>query len=154
METNNSFKTILWVVLGLLVIVVGVTLILKNNKKTEEEQNFVINEASVEEVSISLMESFPVKVNVLAKGNLPDGCTQIGDVDQKYDKGVFDLTLYTKKPLDSKMCTQALVPFEESIELSGVVGLTKGNYKVIVNGIEANFKLDIDNFINESDPLK
>ena len=34
--------------------------------------------AVVDSIDILIMESMPVQVNVVARGNLPDGCTSIG----------------------------------------------------------------------------
>ncbi|MCA9900330.1 MAG: hypothetical protein KC433_19200, partial [Anaerolineales bacterium] len=37
-------------------------------------------EASVDSIEILILESFPVQVNVRARGDLPDGCTTIDNV--------------------------------------------------------------------------
>jgi inhibitor of cysteine peptidase len=55
----------------------------------------------------------------------------------------YKVTITTKRPAD-KMCTEALVPFEESVALE-VVGLPAGTYTVEVNGVTASFTLDGDN---------
>ncbi|GAH56872.1 unnamed protein product, partial [marine sediment metagenome] len=36
--------------------------------------------ASVDEIDILILESFPVQINVIARGNLPDPCTEISEV--------------------------------------------------------------------------
>jgi inhibitor of cysteine peptidase len=46
------------------------------------------------------------------------------------------------------MCTQALVPFEERVDLD-VQGLPAGTYTVDVNGISDTFTFDADNEIPE-----
>lgn len=150
---NNSFKTLMWVLLGLVVVAIGVFFFTKNKKPTGEE-NMVIGTAKVDSVDILKMESFPVQINVIAKGNLPDGCTKIGDAKQTFDgKSDFSIRLETKKPIDGE-CTQSLVPFEKTINLSGATGLIKGTYTIDVNGVKKSFTLDMDNFINGVDPLK
>lgn len=156
MEQNNSFKTILWII-AILIIVVGAVFLLTKDKKQADDhsdENVVIGEAVVEKIDISLMESFPVQVGVLATGYTQDGCTKIGDVNQRFTDGTFFVTLETKKPLEAENCTQAIVPFEKSFSLSGVVGLSKGTYKVNINGVLGEFKFDVDNFISETDPIK
>lgn len=153
-DNNNSFKTILWIVLGLVIIVIVVVLLTKKKNVDEVAENIVIGEAVVEKIDIAVMESFPVQISVLATGYLPDGCTTVGDVKQRYGNGTFDVTLESKKPLDAQNCTQAIVPFEKNFSLSGVVGLPKGTYAVDVNGVRGQFTLDVDNFISETDPLK
>ena len=36
--------------------------------------------ALVDEIDILILESFPVQINVIARGNLPDPCTEISEV--------------------------------------------------------------------------
>lgn len=150
---NNAFKTILWVVLGLAIVGIAVFLLTKD-KKTGDGENMVIGMADVNSIDILKAESFPVQVNVVAKGDLPDGCTTLGDAKQVYDgKSDFTITLETKRPIDAT-CTQALVPFEKTISLSAANGLAKGTYTVSVNGIMKTFTLETDNFVSQTDPLK
>jgi inhibitor of cysteine peptidase len=99
--------------------------------------------AAVETVDILILESFPVQVNVVARGNLPDGCTTIGDATQERDGNTFRVTITTVRPADA-MCTEALVPFEKVIALD-VYGLPAGTYTVDVNGVAAAFELAVDN---------
>jgi putative hemolysin len=40
-------------------------------------------EAVVETIDILILESFPVQVNVVARGYLPDGCTEIDEIHQE-----------------------------------------------------------------------
>ncbi|HZJ35859.1 MAG TPA: hypothetical protein VFD29_04465, partial [Gillisia sp.] len=35
--------------------------------------------APVDEIDILILESFPVQINVIARGNLPDPCTEISE---------------------------------------------------------------------------
>lgn len=150
---NNSFKTLLWIFLGLAIVIIGVILLTKD-KKGGGEENMVIGMANVESVDILMMESFPVQVSVVAKGNLPDGCTMIGDAKQSYDgKSDFTIKLETKRPIDGQ-CSQALVPYEKTINLNAATGLVKGTYTVDVNGVKKSFSLEMDNFINQDDTLK
>ncbi len=142
----------MWVILGLIIVIVGVILLTKNKKGGEE--NTVIGEAKVESIDVVQLESFPVQVNVIAKGYLPDGCTTLGDAKQSYTPGKFKIVLESKKPLDAEACTQSIENFEKTISLNGVVGLQKGTYSVDVNGVMGAFTLSMDNFINEADPLK
>lgn len=150
---DNSFKTIMWILLGLAVVGIGVFFLTKD-KKPAGDENMVIGSASVDSVDILMMESFPVQVNVVVKGNLADGCTKIGDARETYDgKSDFSIKLETKRPIDG-VCSQALVPYEKTISLAGATGLKKGTYTVDVNGVKKSFTLGMDNFITGEDPLK
>lgn len=102
--------------------------------------------ARVERVEIRILESFPVRVQAIARGNHPDGCTHIADVSQVRDGNRITVTLTTSRPPDA-LCTMMLVPFEQVIDLN-VQGLRKGDYKVAINGVEAAFTLAQDNIIS------
>lgn len=99
--------------------------------------------AAVASVEAFILESFPVQVNAIARGALPDGCTTIDEAMQERDGNVFTVTLTTARPADA-MCTQAIVPFEEVIPLD-VLGLPAGSYTVTVNGVSDTFELAVDN---------
>ena len=99
--------------------------------------------ATVESVQVLTLESFPVQINVLARGVLPNGCTTIDNiVTQKVDNAFNVVVTTVQEP--GQICTQALAPFEETIALD-VVDLPAGAYTVSVNGVSGSFTLDVDN---------
>ena len=98
----------------------------------------------VDDLKINIMESFPLQVSVTVIGNLPDGCTRIVDSKaEMIDESTFVLQIFTERPEDM-MCTMALVPFEENINLD-VKGLPAGTYTVNGFGLENSFTFDMDN---------
>jgi hypothetical protein len=99
--------------------------------------------AAVETVDVKILESFPVQVQVTAKGNLPDGCTTIDKVQQKQNGNAFEVTITTTRPADAA-CITVLMPFEKTVALN-VQGLKAGTYTVSVNGVNTNFTLSSDN---------
>ena len=99
--------------------------------------------ASVDEIDILILESFPVQINVIARGNLPDPCTEISEVLQEREGDTFFITIKTYR--SPGFCIQVLAPFEEIIPL-GVCGLPAGTYTVDVNGVQDTFDLEVDNF--------
>jgi inhibitor of cysteine peptidase len=103
--------------------------------------------AQVEGVQAVILESFPVQVHAVVRGNLADGCTEIDQIEQNRDieDKRFEVTITTSRDPD-KICTQALVPFEETVPLD-VRDLPKGVYTVDVNGVQASFELQQDNQI-------
>src|SRR5574341_712406 len=87
----------------------------------------------VSSVDALIMESFPVQVNALVRGDLADGCTTVGEITvEGPENNTFTVTIKANRDPDM-MCTQALVPFEETVSLP-VEGLPAGTYTVIVNG--------------------
>jgi len=99
--------------------------------------------ALVEEIELVFLESFPVQVNAILRGNLPDGCTQIERVDQELKDNVFQLTVITSRPQDA-ICTLALAPFEERVPLA-VKGLPAGEYTVRAGDAQTSFVFEVDN---------
>lgn len=107
--------------------------------------DLIRGEAVVEEIDILILESFPVQINVVARGYLPDGCTEIDDILQKRTGMGFEVTITTVRP-SGAICDQATKPFEEVISLD-VAGLKAGRYTVVVNGITGTFDLAVDNVL-------
>jgi inhibitor of cysteine peptidase len=101
--------------------------------------------ATVEEIDILTLESFPVQIFVIASGYLPDPCTEISEVLQGIEGNNFFITIKTYR--SPGFCIQVLAPFEEVIPLY-VYGLPAGTYTVKVNGVQSTFDLEIDNLLS------
>lgn len=103
--------------------------------------------AFVDEIELLLMESFPVQVRAQLRGELSDGCTAIEAITPAYDEAKQTFTIQIETTRDPEMmCTQALVPFEESVELP-VRGLPAGTYTVKAGDATATFTFQTDNEI-------
>jgi len=94
--------------------------------------------APVDEIDILILEIFPVQINVIASGNLPDPCTEISEVIKEREGDTFFITIKTYRY--PGFCIQVLAPFEEIIPLE-VYELPAGTYTVDVNGVQATFDL-------------
>ena len=101
--------------------------------------------ASVDEIDILILESFPVQINVIASGNLPDPCTEVSEVLQEREGNTFFVTIKTYR--SPGFCIQVIAPFEEIIPLE-VYDLPAGTYTVDVNGVQATFDLEVDNILS------
>ena len=111
-------------------------------------------EAMVESLDVLLLESFPVQVRVSVVGYFPDGCVELVDISVERDDMDFILSINTRRLTGDVACTEALVPFEEVVNLE-VEGLEAGDYRVIAKEQEAGFRLDVDNvFQGEVDQMK
>jgi hypothetical protein len=99
-----------------------------------------IGKADVQSVDIQLLESFPVQVNAIARGQLPDaGCTTIAGASQSRTGNVFTVVLTTRVDPNA-LCSQVITLFEYVIPLD-VSSLLPAFYIVNVNGVEATFEL-------------
>ena len=96
--------------------------------------------ADVQSVEVQVLQSYPIVVNAIARGMLPDaGCTTIAGATQSRSGNSFTVTLTTKRdPL--ALCAQMLTPFEYTVPLD-VSGLMAGRYNVNVNGVFVSFEL-------------
>ena len=103
----------------------------------------------VESIEILILESFPVQVHVLVKGSLPDGCTEVVQINQRRDleNNTFWVEITTVRPTNVEY-TMKDVPFEDTIPLD-VYGLPAGDYTVDVNGVSGTFTLYMDNVPQE-----
>lgn len=159
MKTNNNTLVGIFVLLTIIIVTIATfslgcaepPAIPDNKTDTGDQTNdeYVYNDAVVEDTEVLILESFPVQVHVLVTGYLPDGCTQIHEKSVLFDKEekLFTVDMTTLRPADA-MCTEAIVPYEETIVLD-VYGLEKGTYIVDVNGVRNEFELQIDNIISE-----
>ena len=104
----------------------------------------VIDFATVEEIEIMILESFPVQVHLVVSGYLPDPCTKIHQITQERENNHFSVTITTYR--SSGACIQIITPFKETITLE-VYGLSAGTYTVEANGVQGTFALEIDNIL-------
>ncbi|HLF74433.1 MAG TPA: SH3 domain-containing protein [Anaerolineales bacterium] len=96
--------------------------------------------ADVHSLEIQILESYPLQVNAIARGQLPDsGCTTISGASQKRSGNTFSVTLTTQTDPQA-FCAQALTPFDYTIPLE-VGSLLPARYIVNVNGVEESFEL-------------
>jgi len=109
----------------------------------EQDTVPVTGQAVVEELELTMLESFPVQVLAQVRGSLPDSCTTIEEIRVTRTQETFQLELITTRS-QAEMCDQALQPFDEQIALD-VVNLAAGSYAVRAGDIEASFNLDVDN---------
>jgi inhibitor of cysteine peptidase len=113
----------------------------------EEKQGMIHRWALIDDFEIRMTESLPVKVNVLIKGYLSDGCTRIDRIRRRRSGNEFTVSISTIRPLGLN-CSQALVPFEETVVLQ-TRGLKAGEYTVTVNQKSKTFTLAVDNVAGE-----
>ena len=107
----------------------------------------LLNPAPIDSLRIETLESFPIQQTLVVSGTLPDGCTYLNTPTQIRDGNIFYITLDTRT--EGEICTQALVPFEERINLQ-VNNLPAGVYIVDINGREISFELEGDNVLDFS----
>ncbi len=116
---------------------------------TSYSDSLVKNNATVDDIDILLLESFPLQARVIAKGSLPDSCTRIAEIETLSGPQGFDITVRTARPANAA-CAQVITPFEETIPLD-IHGFAAGNYTVTVNGVSETFELLVDNVLQTTE---
>ena len=101
--------------------------------------------ATINKLEISTELVFPIKISVVASGDLPSDCYQLGQIITHREDSKFIVTVSQKQVETFAPCTQVLVPFKTTIPLD-VTELKKGSYQILVNGKNASFELNTDNF--------
>ena len=104
--------------------------------------------APVESIDILVLESFPVQINVLINGYLPNPCYQITRIEKNQDEDTFYVKVFMK--YNGLICIQTIKPYEETVALD-VYGLVAGTYQVDVNGVIDSFTLDVDNILPDTE---
>ena len=110
-------------------------------------EDAAVSLAGVNDIEILLLESFPVQIHAVARGEHPDSCTKVDEVAARREGDTFFVTITTSRPADA-MCAQVMTPFEEIVALD-VVGLKAGVYTVDVNGVRDTFELQMDNIFEK-----
>ena len=141
MRTKITARWLLLLVLPM-VLLAGCAFVRAGTIEVDVSEPQPAQEAMVEEVSILILESWPVQVRVAVSGYLSDAVTEIGDVDITVDGDTILIRIYTTRDPDA-MGAQVLTPFELSIPLDyAELGLEPGTYTVDVNGVQETLVLD------------
>jgi hypothetical protein len=87
---------------------------------------------NLEASEIVIMESFPVQVNVILRGSLPDPCHILRIVPPDPDRdNKIDLEVYSLVD-PSQACITVIEPFEATVSLGS---FSTGTYTILVNGV-------------------
>ena len=96
--------------------------------------------APVDTIEVNVLESNPLQINAVIKGNLPNPCTTITGVTQSRDGYTITLTVNTATETD-KACIEVIQPYEQTVTID-TKDLTAGTYTVTSNGISTTFELN------------
>lgn len=105
------------------------------------------NPVNVDSVEVLIMESFPVQVSVAVSGNLSVPCVELLPAAVARKGNEFTVVLAETVLGPAETCIAIIEPFETTVSLD-VLGLAAGDYTVLVNGVEAEFTLDMDNVLS------
>lgn len=114
-------------------------------------QNQVVDNAgTVETLDVLLLESFPLRAMVSVSGYFSNGCWSLEEVTAvQADDMVFEVNVRGRHS-GAEICTEALVPFEETVELP-INQLPAGVYTVVAGAQTTTFELQVDNMLELPD---
>lgn len=98
--------------------------------------------ATIESLTFTQAEASPESVDVIVRGTLPDGCTEIDAVRQSRVAGGFQLEILTRRAAPEEgagNCLMVRLPFQHIVRLD-TAGLPAGVYTVAAAGRRAEFR--------------
>ena len=98
----------------------------------------IIADMPIGEIEVLLAESDPVQVSVEVTGWLPDSCTAHHETRQVQEGNTITIQITTIRPRDFA-CATVVTEYQERVSIGT---LAAGDYKVIVNDVEAEFRVD------------
>ena len=101
-------------------------------------ETHVIADLPVENISVRILEIYPVQIDLVVEGILTDSCTTIYQTTQRREGDTVHVHITTKRPKDLA-CAAVISPIEVSVRLEGI--FEPGKYKLIVNGVEELFEV-------------
>ena len=94
------------------------------------EGNFMVVDTVIEGVEVTILESFPMQIQLTVSGYQPDGCDFPVEVMQGVDGNDVTLHIFRNVPADA-FCTMNIVPYEDTILVDGT--FTEGTVTIQVN---------------------
>lgn len=101
------------------------------------DMSFVRVDVQVDDVNIEVGMGSPLPVHAIVSGNLPNACSQLGEVRIHRYETTFFAQLVAHLPAETD-CNPDTLPFRLEIPLN-IVNLPDGPYEVNVNGVTASF---------------
>ena len=102
------------------------------------DDQWIIADMPIVEIELLLAESDPVQVTVEVPGYLPDSCTAHHETHQAQEGNTITIQITTIRPKDTA-CATVVTEYQEQVFIGA---LPAGDYKVIVNGVEQEFRVD------------
>lgn len=146
-EYNKNMNTlshnVIWKVLIVVAVLVIILVLLLGGKKAPRDGDATFELlASVGSVEALTGESFPVEVEIVAKGDFSDSCGVLGS--EFVTRSGNHFTIEIPETRGGEVCAQVVTPWEKKVLLN-VLNLEAGVYTVEVNGITTEFELYVDN---------
>ena len=105
---------------------------------TPPDDQSIIADMPIKEIEVLIEESDPVQVSINVVGYLSDSCTAHHETHQGQEGNTITIQITTIRPADA-VCAAVVTEHQEVVALGT---LPAGDYKVIVNDMEQEFRVD------------
>ena len=112
--------------------------ILKSISEPREGDGVIIASMPIAGIEVLLAESHPVQVTVEVNGWLPDSCTAHHETHLTQEGNTITIQITTARPKDFA-CATVATEYQERVSIGT---LPAGDYKVTVNDVEGEFRVD------------
>ena len=102
------------------------------------DDQLIIADMPIKEIEVLLAESDPVQVTINVVGYLSDSCTTHHETHQGREGDTITIRITTIRPKDS-VCAAVVTKYQEGVVIGA---LPAGDYTVIVNDVEQQFRVD------------
>ncbi len=109
-----------------------------NGDGADVDNQLIIADMPIAGIEVLLAASDPVQVTVEVNGWLPDSCTAHHETHQAQEGNTITIQITTTRPRDLA-CATVVTEYQENVSIGT---LPAGDYTVIVNDVEQQFRLD------------
>ena len=102
------------------------------------DNQLIIADMPIAGIEVLLAASDPVQVTVEVNGWLPDSCTAHHETHQEQEGNTITIQITTTRPRDLA-CATVVTEYQENVSIGT---LPAGDYKVIVNDVEQEFRVE------------
>ena len=97
----------------------------------------IVDDLPIQKVSVAILESFPVQVNLMIEGYLADSCTMLHQTTEQREGNTIHVQVTTVRPGDLA-CATVVTEIEHVVPLGT---FDPGMYKAIVNDVKVEFEV-------------
>ena len=133
------------VLLGFLISIVGCS---RDELAADESviDGFIVRELTVSDIGIDILENeyapFTTITTVWVYGSLRDSCQSLHETRSWVEADTINIKITTKEPVVPDECTPEAVNLLVPVHVVGYPYSETGEYKVIVNGVEKEFRIN------------
>ena len=108
-----------------------------SNGDADDNQS-IIADMPIKEIEVLIEESDPVQVSINVIGYLSDSCTAHHETHQEQEGNTITIKITTIRPQDT-VCAAVITEHQEQVAIGT---LPAGDYKVIANDVEQEFRVN------------